>query len=104
MRTNQNLTVEKLKLLWVSDPDAALVEWSYRIFDTPAVLESPEDFIDYLTKEYAGQIRGPLKSKNVLKIAELTTSFSRGNITLLKWAERVRWITGDSFIEKTESS
>ena len=104
MRTNQNLTAEQLKLLWASDPDAALVEWSYRMFDTPAVLESPDDFIDYLTKEYAGQIRGPLKGKNVLgiaKLTELTTHFSRGNITLQEWAERVRWLITGAITEKT---
>ena len=58
IRTDQNLNPDELQKLWKLDPDRVLLEWSYRISETPAILEDSVPFVRYLIGQYRNNLRG----------------------------------------------
>ena len=55
MRKNAHLEPQALRLLWETDPDAALLEWTYRMPVTPAAMEDAQPFIERLIKQWYGE-------------------------------------------------
>lgn len=95
MQIDQNLNPDELQKLWKFDPDRVLLEWSYRISETPAILEDPAPFMHYLTGQYRNNLRGGLeKHRDILTLKNLenrTIAYESGKITLSDWLESARY-------------
>ena len=95
MRIDQNLNPDELQKLWKLDPDRVLLEWSYRISETPAILEDPASFMHYLIGQYRNNLRGGLeKRRDILALENLenrTIAYENGKITLSDWLEGARF-------------
>ena len=95
MRIDQNLNPDELQKLWKLDPDRVLLEWSYRISETQAILEDPAPFMHYLLGQYRNNLRGGLeKNRDISTLKNLenkTTAYESGKITLSDWLESARY-------------
>lgn len=89
-RPDQNLSPEEMKALWEKSPERAMHEWSFRIFEIPALAESPEQFITYLTDIYTREKSKGLDVYTTGNVQMLSERFRSGDITLQEWADQVR--------------
>lgn len=95
MRIDQNLNPDELQKLWKLDPDRVLLEWSYRISETPAIPEDPAPFMHYLIGQYRNNLRvGLEKNCDISTFRNLenrTIAYESGKITLSYWLEGARY-------------
>lgn len=96
MRADQHLNPDELQKLWKFDPDRALLEWSYRISETPAIFEDPAPFMHYLIEQYRNNLRGGFLEKHrdistLKNLENRTIAYESGRITLSHWLEDARY-------------
>lgn len=54
MRSNAEMDPQTLQALWATDRDAALLEWSYRMLETPSAVEDAAQFSEWLVTQRYG--------------------------------------------------
>lgn len=54
MRKHADLAAQELQSLWTTDRDAALVEWTYRLLETPAAMEDAAGFSEWMVSRWYG--------------------------------------------------
>lgn len=54
MRTHAGLDAQELQSLWSTDRDAALVEWTYRMLETPAAMDDAAGFSQWMVSQWYG--------------------------------------------------
>lgn len=54
MRTHAGLDAQELQSLWSTDRDAALVEWTYRMLETPAAMDDAAGFSQWMLTQWYG--------------------------------------------------
>ncbi len=54
MREHAGLGAQELQQLWSTDRDAALVEWTYRMLETPAAMEDAAGFSEWMVGQWYG--------------------------------------------------
>lgn len=101
MRRDKDLPDDSLGSLESSDSDRFLIEWTYRIYEKPALVDSPEDFLKYLCESYERQAGSDyFLKKRSGQIRAFTNAFAEGHQTLQEWTENTRAVLTGEFREK----
>lgn len=89
-RRDKNLSSDELRSLVALDINRFMVEWTYRIFDTPEIMAAPEEFLEYLCDEYEKNFKPTFTVRKAEVPRKILKEYFDGAITLLGWAERIR--------------
>lgn len=95
-RRDQHLDLEALKRLLDTDADRFLLEWTFRIPESPAISDDPGSFLEYLCCEFTKRIEGTFRPGTARQLRAITDGYHAGNISLQDWlASTRRILTGE---------
>jgi hypothetical protein len=105
MRTDENIGDEELKKLWETDAKRALYEWSFRIYETPYVMDDPAPFLFHLFEKFEEAFNKKpffqVGISDLRNLSNMTKAFDSGYVTLMKWTDFVRSMAGGEAWKET---
>lgn len=82
MRKNSEFSAEELQALWSASPDDALLEWTYRVLETPSASDDYLNFVEWLLRKRFGDFDFSSETLKIVNSAPPIGSTTWQNISI----------------------